>query len=67
VEKLPAYAPKLNPVEYLWGYWKQHELANVCPRDLWQLSHCATRALRRIRGKRRRLIIAFWKQVELWL
>ena len=31
VEYLPAYAPELNPVEYLWGYWKQHELANVCP------------------------------------
>ena len=21
VERLPAYAPELNPVEYLWGYW----------------------------------------------
>ena len=31
-EYLPAYAPELNPVEYLWGYWKQHELPNVCPR-----------------------------------
>ena len=34
---LPAYAPELNPVEYLWGYWKQHELPNVCPRDYWEL------------------------------
>ncbi|MEJ1973298.1 MAG: transposase [Lacunisphaera sp.] len=32
VERLPAYAPELNPVEYLWSYWKQHELANFCPR-----------------------------------
>jgi transposase len=38
VERLPAYAPELNPVEYLWGYWKQHELPNLCARDLWQLS-----------------------------
>jgi transposase len=30
---LPPYAPELNPVEYIWGYWKQHELPNVCPKD----------------------------------
>jgi len=36
-EYLPAYAPELNPVEYLWGYWKQHELPNVCPKDWWEL------------------------------
>jgi len=29
---LPPYAPELNPVEYLWAYWKQHELPNVCPK-----------------------------------
>jgi hypothetical protein len=33
VERLPAYAPELNPVEYLWGYWKQHELPNFCPQS----------------------------------
>ena len=32
-EYLPAYAPELNPVEDLWGYGKQHELPNVCPKD----------------------------------
>jgi len=36
IEYLPAYAPELNPVEYLWGHWKHHELPNLCPRDLWQ-------------------------------
>jgi hypothetical protein len=36
---LPAYAPELNPVEYIWGYWKHHELPNFCPRDFGQLSH----------------------------
>ena len=34
VEFLPAYAPELNPVEYLWSYWKQHELPNFCPATL---------------------------------
>ncbi len=33
LEKLPAYAPELNPVEYVWGYWKKHELPNFRPKD----------------------------------
>lgn len=65
---LPPYAPELNPVEYLWAYWKEHELANFCPKDIWQLGHFASQALRRIRRKARRprLIAAFWKQAELF-
>ena len=50
---------------YLWGYWKQHELPNVCPKDYWQLSEAARRTLRRMR-RRPRLITAFWKQSSLW-
>lgn len=65
-EYLPPYAPELNPVEYLWGHWKQHELPNVCPKDLWQLSEGARRTLRRLR-RRPRLIGAFWKQSSLAL
>jgi hypothetical protein len=49
-----------------WAYWKQHELPNLCARDLWSLSGWAAHGLRRIRRKRHRLIIAFWKQAELW-
>jgi transposase len=66
IERLPAYAPELNPVEYLWAYWKQHELPNLGARDLWQLSGWAAHGLRRIRRKKHRLISAFWKQAELW-
>jgi len=65
VEYLPPYAPELNPVEYIWAYWKQHELPNVCPKDYWQLSEGARRTLRRMR-RRPRLITAFWKQASLW-
>ena len=32
VEELPAYAPELNPVEYLWGWWKPNTAANGCAR-----------------------------------
>ena len=38
LEYLPGYAPELNPVEYLWSHWKQHELPNFCPQDFGQLS-----------------------------
>jgi transposase len=62
---LPPYAPELNPVEYIWGYWKQHELPNVCPKDYWELNEAARRTLRRMR-RRPRLIAAFWKQSSLW-
>jgi len=65
LEYLPPYAPELNPVEYIWAYWKQHELPNVCPKDFWHLSEAARRALRRMR-RRPRLITAFWKQASLW-
>jgi DDE superfamily endonuclease len=41
IEWLPGYAPELNPVEYIWGYWKHHELPNFCPRDFGELSHQA--------------------------
>ena len=66
VERLPGYAPELNPVEYIWGYWKHHELPNFCPRDFAQLSHQACRALRRMR-RRPPLIRSFWHQAKLSL
>ncbi len=59
LEFLLAYAPELNPVEYLWSHWKQHELPNLCPKTLGELSHYARKALRRMR-QRRTLVAAFW-------
>jgi putative transposase len=64
LEQLPAYAPELNPVEYLWGHIKQHELANLCPKDLHELSSAALKAL--FKAKRTKFYIrAFWIQAEL--
>jgi transposase len=65
LDSLPAYAPELNPVEYLWGYWKHHELPNFCPKTFSELSIHAIRALKRMR-RRPKLVIAFWKQAELF-
>jgi len=65
LEFLPAYAPELNPVEYIWGYCKQHELPNFCPKDFAQLSLAARKALSRMR-RRPVLVESFWKQAELF-
>ena len=37
VERLPGYAPDLNPVETLWSNIKGQELANRCAEDLEEL------------------------------
>jgi transposase len=65
VARLPAYAPELNPAEYLWAHLKEHEIANLVAREAWQLSHHATAALRRMR-RRPRIIRACFAQAELW-
>jgi transposase len=65
IEFLPGYAPELNPVEYLWSHWKQHELPNFCPTSFGQLSLHARRALIRMR-RRPNLVCAFWQQAELF-
>jgi transposase len=65
LEYLPAYAPELNPVKYIWGYWKHHELPNVCPKTYWELSYWARKTLRRMR-RRPTLVEAFWRQAGLF-
>lgn len=64
VERLPAYAPELNPIEYLWGNVKGNDLANFSPKELWELSTAARAALLKKR-RRPKLIRAFWRQTEL--
>jgi transposase len=64
VEPLPGYAPELNPTEYVWGYLKQHELANFCPANLYELSSFARNRLKSMQ-RRPTLVTAFWRQAEL--
>jgi transposase len=64
LERLPAYAPELNPVEYIWGYMKNRELANLCARTISEVSHIARNRLKSMQ-RRPQLITAFWKQAEL--
>jgi len=65
IEYVPAYAPELNPTEYIWGYCNHYKLPNACPKDFAELKHGARRAHRNMR-RRPMLITAFWKQASLW-
>jgi transposase len=62
---LPSYSPDLNPVEYLWAWLKRHALANYCPHSLAELKLTARNRLRSAQH-RPSIIVACWKQAELW-
>jgi transposase len=49
VERLPGYAPDLNPVEGLWGNIKGRELANLCADSIDEPAHAAHAGINRIR------------------
>ena len=41
LERLPAYAPDLNPVEYIWSYRMRREVVHFCPQDFAVLTTSA--------------------------
>lgn len=49
VERLPGYAPELNPVEYLWGNVKGQELANLCVDNLGHAAAALSSGMARVR------------------
>jgi transposase len=49
VERLPGYAPDLNPVEGLWANLKGIELANLAADALEEVTAAAERGIQRIR------------------
>jgi len=51
LEKLPAYAPELNPDEGVWQHLKHVEMRNLCCRDLDHLSVELNLAVKRLRQK----------------
>jgi len=65
VEYLPAYAPELNPVEYLWGWWKPNTVGNGCARTQEALHGLARQGLRQAQRRQATLVAAFWKQANL--
>ena len=48
VERLPAYAPKLNPVEYLWANLKGAELANFAGDTVAEVADQAHHGIQRV-------------------
>jgi transposase len=53
VERLPAYAPELNPGEGLWAHLKGVELRNVCCFTIRHLRYELRDAVKRVRRKPR--------------
>jgi hypothetical protein len=51
VERLPAYAPELNPVELLWGNLKAGELANLCVDTVGEMEQAANQGIARMQGE----------------
>jgi transposase len=64
LERLPAYAPELNPGEGLWQQLKGVELRNVCGFNRLQLRHELRDAVKRVRRKPH-LIKSFFRGARL--
>jgi transposase len=65
IERLPAYAPELNPIEYLWSAMKTKYLAGLPARGLKPLAQAVLRSKRRINGDQR-LLRGFLKASTLY-
>lgn len=65
IELLPAYAPELNPVEFLWAWLKRHALANFCPDTLGELRYSARCKLKSAQ-RRSTIVASCWAQAELF-
>lgn len=64
LERLPAYAPDLNPDEGTWRHLKRVELSNVCCADLENLHSQLNLAILRLRRKTY-LVQSFFAQAGL--
>ena len=64
VERLPAYAPDLNPVEGLWSSLKAVELANLISTSLAEVIDQAHRGIDRVR-RTPHLAYSFLRRTDL--
>jgi transposase len=55
VERFPAYAPELDPVEFLWSTVKGKDVANFCPDTLGQIRDKLLQAADRVQDTDRML------------
>ena len=66
VERLPAYAPDLNPVEGLWACLKGGDLANRCCDTIEEMAEATTAGTERIR-RSLDLLFSFLRKARLHL
>lgn len=64
VERLPGYAPELNPVESVWGNVKGQELANLCADHLGHAASAFATGMSRVRGSQQ-LCLSFLRNTGL--
>jgi putative transposase len=65
VERLPGYAPELNPVECLWGNIKGQEMANLCVDGFGEIGGVVAAGMARIK-KQKNLLFSFLKHTKLY-
>ena len=65
-ERLPAYAPELNPVEYLWANLKDQELANRPTTTLAEVADATEQGIQRV-CKSDSLVVGFLAHTGLFL
>jgi transposase len=66
VERLPAYAPELNPVEGLWANLRDLELANLPTTSLAEVADATEQGIKRV-CKREDLVVGFLAHTGLSL
>jgi len=59
LERLPGYAPELNPQEGVWNLLKRCELKNLCCQDLEQVGQQLRLAKERLRHRKKVLVQCF--------
>jgi transposase len=66
VERFPAYAPELNPAEYVWNR-ADHNLRNSVPDDLGELKGMLRNTVRRLRRSQDRLWSCIYASDLPWI
>lgn len=61
VERYPAYAPELSPVEFIWAPIKKRDLGNMPPKGIKHLTRMVRKSFKRIQADKPLLKNCLWK------